>query len=70
MACGWCDLEVDTTIHVFERDWTMCPKYVKHSRFIGQHDLGRGHGRDLTDSLKSTRMFDFDKGYANHMNFI
>ena len=38
------DLEVDTTIHVFERDRTMCPKYVKRSRFIGQHDLGRGHG--------------------------
>ena len=31
---------------------------------------GGGMDGDLTDSLKSTRMFDFDKGYAKQMNFI
>ena len=38
--------------YVFKRDWTTCLKYVTHSRFNGQHNLG-----DLYDHLISTIIF-------------
>ena len=36
------DLRMDAKQLVFPKDWTTCSKYVDHSRFNSQHNLGGG----------------------------
>ena len=51
--------------HVFERDWTKCSKYAKHSKFNNQHDL-----EDMYDHLMSTRNFTLIINNLFIMSFI